>query len=134
MKKFKNLQRPRRNYRFNIVGHKKAFKIWWDSPFNVPLILKVPEIIFSQAKQIIVLSVAKANFGVKKVKTPEKKSQEMPHYMFWPRQKRSSPGLSKSEVNWYFYVPKRKKEKEKEKEKERKKVWVIIFPSRRGQN
>ncbi len=35
MKKFKNHQRPRRKYRFNIVGHKKALKIWWDSPFNV---------------------------------------------------------------------------------------------------
>jgi hypothetical protein len=34
MKKFKNLQRPRRKYRFNIVGHKKALKIWWDSPFK----------------------------------------------------------------------------------------------------
>jgi hypothetical protein len=34
MKKFKNHQRPRRKYRFNIVGHKKALKIWWDSPFN----------------------------------------------------------------------------------------------------
>jgi hypothetical protein len=35
MKKFKNHQRPRRKYRFYIVGHKKALKIWWDSPFNV---------------------------------------------------------------------------------------------------
>jgi hypothetical protein len=35
---------------------------------NVPLILKDQEIIFSQAKHIIVLSVAKGNFGVKKVK------------------------------------------------------------------
>ncbi len=34
MKIFKNHQRPRRKYRFNIVGHKKAWKIWWDSPFN----------------------------------------------------------------------------------------------------
>ena len=34
MKKFKNHQRPRRKYRFDIVGHKKALKIWWDSPFN----------------------------------------------------------------------------------------------------
>ncbi len=34
MKKFKNLQRPRRKYKFNIVGHKKALKIWWDSPCN----------------------------------------------------------------------------------------------------
>ncbi len=35
MKKFKNHQRPRRKYRFDIVGHKKALKIWWDSPFNI---------------------------------------------------------------------------------------------------
>ncbi len=34
MKKFKNHQRPRRKYRFNVVGHKKALKIWWDSPFK----------------------------------------------------------------------------------------------------
>ncbi len=34
MKKFKNRQRPRRKYRFDIVGHKKALKIWWDSPFK----------------------------------------------------------------------------------------------------
>jgi hypothetical protein len=35
MKKFKNHQRPRRKYRFYIVGHKKALKIWWDSPFKI---------------------------------------------------------------------------------------------------
>jgi hypothetical protein len=35
MKKFKNHQRPRRKYRFDIVGHKKALKIWWDSPFKL---------------------------------------------------------------------------------------------------
>ncbi len=35
MKKFNNHQRPRRKYRFDIVGHKKAVKIWRDSPFNV---------------------------------------------------------------------------------------------------
>jgi hypothetical protein len=34
MKNFKNHQRQRRKYRFNIVGHKKALKIWWDSPFK----------------------------------------------------------------------------------------------------
>jgi hypothetical protein len=34
MKKFKNHQRPRRKYRFDIIGHKKALKIWWDSPFK----------------------------------------------------------------------------------------------------
>jgi hypothetical protein len=34
MKKFKNHQRPRRKYSFDIVGHKKALKIWWDSPFK----------------------------------------------------------------------------------------------------
>ncbi len=34
MKKFKNHQRPRRKYRFDIIGHEKALKIWWDSPFN----------------------------------------------------------------------------------------------------
>ncbi len=33
MKKFKNHQRPRRKYRFDIVDNKKALKIWWDSPF-----------------------------------------------------------------------------------------------------
>jgi hypothetical protein len=33
MKKFKNHQLPRRKYRFDIVGHKKALKIWWDNPF-----------------------------------------------------------------------------------------------------
>ncbi len=34
MKKFKNLSRPHRKYIFNTVGHKKALKIWWDSPFK----------------------------------------------------------------------------------------------------
>jgi hypothetical protein len=34
MKKFKNHQRPRRKYRFDIVGHKKALKIWRESPFK----------------------------------------------------------------------------------------------------
>jgi hypothetical protein len=34
MKQFKNHQRPRRKYRFDIVGHKKALKIWYDSPFK----------------------------------------------------------------------------------------------------
>jgi hypothetical protein len=34
MKKFKIHQRPRRKYIFYIVGHKKALKIWWDSPFD----------------------------------------------------------------------------------------------------
>jgi hypothetical protein len=37
MKKFKNHQRPRRKYKFGIVGHKKALQIWWDSPFNYQL-------------------------------------------------------------------------------------------------
>jgi hypothetical protein len=36
MKKFKNHKRPRKKYRFDIVGHKKALKIWWDSPFQIP--------------------------------------------------------------------------------------------------
>jgi hypothetical protein len=35
MKKFKNHQRPRREYRFDIVGHKKALKIWWDGTFKL---------------------------------------------------------------------------------------------------
>jgi hypothetical protein len=35
MKKIKNRQRPRRKYRFDIVGHKKALKIWWDSTFKI---------------------------------------------------------------------------------------------------
>ncbi len=34
MKKFKNHQHPRRKYRFDIVGHKKALKFWCDSPFK----------------------------------------------------------------------------------------------------
>jgi hypothetical protein len=34
MKKFKNHQRPRREYRFEIVDPKIALKIWWDSPFK----------------------------------------------------------------------------------------------------
>ncbi len=34
MKKFKNHQHPGRKYRFDIVGHKKALKIWWDNPFK----------------------------------------------------------------------------------------------------
>jgi hypothetical protein len=36
MEKFKNHQRPHSKYRFNIVGHKKALKIWRDSPYNSP--------------------------------------------------------------------------------------------------
>jgi hypothetical protein len=61
--------------------------------------------------------------------------------IFCPRQKKLSPGHSKSEVHWYFYVPKREresksehkserereKEKEREKERERTKVQAIIF-------
>ncbi len=35
MKKFKNHQRPRRKYRFDIVGNKKALKILQDIPFKV---------------------------------------------------------------------------------------------------
>jgi hypothetical protein len=35
MKKFKNHQRPRRKYRFDILGNKNALKIWWDSPFKL---------------------------------------------------------------------------------------------------
>ncbi len=34
MKNFKNHQRPCRKYRFDILGHKKALQIWWDSTFN----------------------------------------------------------------------------------------------------
>jgi hypothetical protein len=40
------------------------------------------------------------------------KSQEMPHYMFCPRQKKT-PGLSKSEENFYFYVPEKERERER---------------------
>jgi hypothetical protein len=36
MKKFKKHQRPRREYRFDIAGNKKALKIWWDSTFKAP--------------------------------------------------------------------------------------------------
>jgi hypothetical protein len=45
MKKFKNYQRPRRKYRFDIVGHKKSLKIWWDSPFKVTIsrLIELPE-------------------------------------------------------------------------------------------
>jgi hypothetical protein len=37
---------------------------------------------------------------------PLEKSQEMPHYMLWLRQKKinSLTVLSKSEVHWYLYV------------------------------
>ncbi len=38
MKKFKNHQRPRRKYRFDIVGNKKALQIWWDSPFKIYIV------------------------------------------------------------------------------------------------
>ncbi len=34
MKKYKNYQRPRRKYRFNIVGHKKALKSGETVPLN----------------------------------------------------------------------------------------------------
>jgi hypothetical protein len=34
MKKFENHQQPRRKYRFDIVVHKKALIIWWDSIFK----------------------------------------------------------------------------------------------------
>jgi hypothetical protein len=51
---------------------------------------------------------------------PLEKSQEMPHYMFCPRQKNNiHAGLSKSEVDWYFFVEKRDREGEKERERER---------------
>ncbi len=44
----------------------------------------------------------------------------MPHYMFCPRQKNNiHAGLSKSEVDWYFFVEKRDREGEKERERER---------------
>ncbi len=35
LKKFKNHQRPRREYRFDLVDDEKALKIWWDSTFNL---------------------------------------------------------------------------------------------------
>ncbi len=34
MKKIINHQHPRKEYRFDIVGHKKALKIWLDSTFK----------------------------------------------------------------------------------------------------
>ncbi len=34
MKKFQNHQCPHQKCRFDIVGHKKAYKIWCDSPFK----------------------------------------------------------------------------------------------------
>jgi hypothetical protein len=45
-------------------------------------------------------------FRGQKGQGPLEKSQEMSHYMFCPRQKKSSPGLSKSGVHFYFLVPK----------------------------
>ncbi len=53
MKKFKNHQRPRIKYRFDIVGHKKALKIWWDSPF------KRLKTIFSNLKDEVPLNFQK---------------------------------------------------------------------------
>jgi hypothetical protein len=34
MNNFRNHQRPRREYRFDIVDHEKALKIWRDSTFK----------------------------------------------------------------------------------------------------
>ncbi len=39
MKKFKNHQRPRRKYRFDIVGNKKVLQIWRDSPIKIIIMI-----------------------------------------------------------------------------------------------
>jgi hypothetical protein len=51
---------------------------------------------------------------VKKVKAPSKN----PKKCFTPQKK--SPGLSKSEVRRYFYVPEREKERGRERDRENK--------------
>ncbi len=57
---------------------------------------------------------AKDNLGVKKVPAPSKNpKKKTPLYVFH-QTKKLFPGLSKSEVHWYFYVPKREKTKERE--------------------
>jgi hypothetical protein len=64
---------------------------------NVPLILKVHDIfIFFTGKTYNGLFEAKEN---------------TPLYVL-PQTKKKSPGLSKSEGHWYFYVPKRERERE----------------------
>jgi hypothetical protein len=63
------------------------------------------------------LSVAKGNFGVKKVEAPSKNPKKCPTICFAPDKKIIS-GLSKSEVHWYFYVPKKEKREERRKKRE----------------
>jgi actin-related protein len=48
---------------------------------------------------------------------PLEKPQEKHHYMFCPRQKNNFQD-SKSEVHWYFYVPKKEKREETRKKRD----------------
>jgi hypothetical protein len=68
------------------------------------------------------ISLRSEQFRGQNVLGPLEKSQEMPHYMFCPGQKKLHLGLSKSELHWYFYVPNREREKERERESERKRA------------
>jgi hypothetical protein len=95
----------------------------------------------------IVLSVAKGNFWVKRSRPPRKIPRNAPLYVL-TQTKKYSPGLSKSEVHWYFYVLERERgrggereresksesEKGKGKKRERTRVRAIIFLNCAGQN
>ncbi len=52
MKKFKNHQCPCRKYRFDIVGHKKALKIWGDSLFNARIMCKSVQPLVTEANRM----------------------------------------------------------------------------------
>ncbi len=85
----------------------QAWRFWIKSEvrsltINVPLILKVRDIIFFEGK--IYNGYAQDNLGVKKVSAPSKNPKKGHIICFAPEKK--NPGLLKSEVHWYFYVPK----------------------------
>ncbi len=85
---------------------------------NAPLILKARVIIFfSQAKHIM-RHFAGAILGSKRSGPPRKTPRNTPLYVL-PQTKILFPGLAKSEVHWYFYVPKREREREGGRERER---------------
>jgi hypothetical protein len=97
------------------------------------VILKVWDIFFSRAKHkmghflgffkgaetFLTLNCpehSEGQFWGQKGQDPLEKPQAMPHYMFCPKQKKLFPVLSKSEVHWYFYVPKRERKSKSKSE------------------
>jgi hypothetical protein len=65
-------------------------------------------------------SVAKGNFGVKKVKAPSKNLKKCLLYIL-PQTKKiiSRTFKIRGTVHWYFYVPERERERERESKSEK---------------